>query len=264
LNSEADSVLIAAVVVIPARYASSRFPGKILARQTGKYLIQHVYEQASKAKCAGRVIIAADDPRTVEAARSFGADVVMTDPALPSGTDRVAAAVADLADAELVINVQGDEPQIHPECIDQLAGLLSSSDAPMATLATPFGRDDDLDDPNLVKVVCDRYGRALYFSRSLIPFPRDGREKLPKGFRESFLLHLGIYGYRREFLLELTQFEPAPLEEIERLEQLRVLWRGYTIQVGITPYRSRGIDTPEQYKRFVESQMKGQGRTTDD
>lgn len=243
----------AVVLVIPARYASSRFPGKILAKKTGKYLIQHVYEQASQAKLPTRVIIAADDPRTVEAAASFGAEVVMTDPALACGTDRVAAVVAEMPEAQIVINVQGDEPQIHPECIDQLAELLTHSNASMATLATRFADEDDPADPNLVKVVCDRNGQALYFSRSLIPFPRDGKRDLPEGFH--FLLHLGIYAYRRDFLLKLTQLDRSPIERIEMLEQLRVLWHGYAIKVGITNHRSRGIDTPEEYQLFVENQL---------
>jgi len=241
--------LFAAVVVIPARYASTRFPGKILARRTGKFLIEHVWEQARRARCARRVIIAADDPRTVEAARGFGAEVVMTDPGLPSGTDRVAAVVRQLPEAEFVINVQGDEPEMHPECIDQLAGLLAESAAPMATLATPFGPDDDPTNPNCVKVVLDAAGYATYFSRSLIPYPRDGRDHLPEAFR--YLWHLGMYGYRREFLLRLTELPVAPTEAIEKLEQLRVLWHGERIRVGVTEHRASGVDTPEQYERFV-------------
>jgi 3-deoxy-manno-octulosonate cytidylyltransferase (CMP-KDO synthetase) len=247
------SVLLNAVVVIPARLASSRFPEKILARETGKYLIQHVHEQASRARLARRVIIAADDPRTMEAARSFGAPAVLTDPALSCGTDRVAAAVKDL-DVDVVVNVQGDEPKMHPEAIDQLIGLMAEEKVSMATLATPFKSRKEIANPNCVKVVLNKDQFAVYFSRSIVPFPRDGFEALPGGFEH--LLHLGIYAYRKEFLLTLTRLAPSPLERIEMLEQLRALWYGYNIKVGITPYRTSGIDTPEQYKVFVEEYLK--------
>jgi len=244
--------LVNAVVVIPARLASSRFPRKILARETGKYLIQHVYEQASKARLAPQIIIAADDPETVSAAESFGAKAVLTDPDLPSGTDRVAEAVKNL-DADIIVNVQGDEPRMHPESIDQLIELMTDSDVPMGTLATPLTSREEITNPNCVKVVLDRNGLAIYFSRSAIPFPRDGYEKVPSDYPH--LLHLGIYAYRKEFLLKLTQLPPAPIEKIEMLEQLRVLWHGYNIKVGITPYRTMGIDTPEQYSVFVNEYL---------
>ncbi len=235
-------------MVIPARYASSRFPGKILANETGKFLIQHVYEQACKAKLASEVIIAADDERTLAAAKSFGARAVMTDPDLPSGTDRVAAVVKNM-DISLVVNVQGDEPRMHPESIDQLIELMADGLTPMATLATPMKSREEVENPNCVKVIVDKEGYAIYFSRSVIPFLRDGfpsqQSDLPH------LLHLGIYAYRKDFLLTLTSLPTAPLENFEKLEQLRVLWNGYKIKVGITPYRTQGIDTPEQYRVFV-------------
>lgn len=237
-----------AVVVIPARYGSTRFPGKVLAKATGKYLVQHVYERVCRARWAGRVIIAAEDARTVTAAGEFGADVVSTDPDLPSGTDRVAAVAESLGDADVIINVQGDEPEIDPSCVDQLAELMAGCDSPMGTLATPFGEDDPAD-PNAVKVVCDREGYALYFSRSLVPYPRDGRQALPTGF--VWLRHVGIYAYRRAFLLKLSQLAPSPLEQVEKLEQLRALWHGHRIKVGITSHRSVGVDTREDYERFV-------------
>jgi len=248
--------LAGAVVIIPARYASTRFPGKVLARETGKYLIQHVYERAYRAKSASRVIIAADDPRTVKASESFGAEVAMTDPALSTGTDRVAAVAKTLAGSELIINVQADEPELESEHIDQLADLLDRTDAPMATLATPFSPEADPEDPHCVKVVCDRAGYAMYFSRSLIPYAREGRPNLPADWR--YLLHLGIYGYRRAFLLELTRLPPAPIEQIEKLEQLRVLWHGRKIKVGLTDHCSRGIDTPHEYKLFVQRHLQSQ------
>jgi len=239
-----------AVVIIPARLASQRFAGKILAKETGKYLIQHVYEQASAAELIDRVIIAADDPKTVQAAESFGAQVKLTDPALPTGTDRVAA-VARQLDAQIIINVQGDEPQIDPGCIDQLVRMLiEDREVPMATLAVPFGQNDDPCDPNAVKVVRAQDGTALYFSRSLMPYPRDSAGKVADA--TDYMLHLGIYGYRRQFLLQLTQLSPVKLEQTERLEQLRALWYGYRIKVGVTEHRSRGIDTQEDYQAFVE------------
>jgi 3-deoxy-manno-octulosonate cytidylyltransferase (CMP-KDO synthetase) len=240
--------LVKAVVVIPARYASSRFPGKILANETGKYLIQHVYEQACKAKLASEVIIAADDERTLAAAESFGAKVVMTDPNLPSGTDRVAAVVKN-RDVSLVVNVQGDEPRMHPESIDQLIELMADGQTPMATLATPMKSREEVENPNCVKVIVDKEGFAIYFSRSVIPFLRDGFPTQPSELPH--LLHLGIYAYRKDFLLTLTSLPTAPIENLEKLEQLRVLWNGYKIKVGVTPFRTQGIDTPEQYRVFV-------------
>lgn len=247
------TILTNAAVVIPARLASSRFPEKILARETGKYLIQHVYEQARRARRVREVLIAADDPRTVEAARSFGAAAVLTDPALPSGTDRVAAAVQDRP-FDIIVNVQGDEPRMHPESIDQLIELMEAEDVPMATLATPFRSYEETANPNYVKVVLNKAHFALYFSRSIVPFPRDGFGSLPPGFEH--LLHLGIYAYRKDFLLTLTGLAPSPLERIEMLEQLRALWYGYNIKVGVTSCRTSGIDTPEQYRVFVEEYRK--------
>jgi 3-deoxy-manno-octulosonate cytidylyltransferase (CMP-KDO synthetase) len=241
--------LVKSVVVIPARYASSRFPGKILANSTGKYLIQHVWEQSKKSRLAADVLIAADDPKTIEAAASFGATAIMTDPDLPSGTDRVAEVVKNL-DVDVVVNVQGDEPRMAHQAIDQLIELMQDSSTQMATLATPLLERNEIENPNCVKVVLDKNNNALYFSRSVIPFPRDGYSAVPKDFQH--FLHLGIYAYRKDFLLSLTKLPPSPLEKIEMLEQLRALWNGFSIKVGITPWRSSGIDTPEQYKNFVE------------
>jgi len=247
-----------AVVIIPARLASQRFPGKVLVNDTGKYLIQHVYEQVRQASGVDRVVVAADDRRTVEACRSFGAEVVLTDPTLASGTDRVAAVAKDL-DADIVINVQGDEPEIDPSCVEQLIGVLKEApEVPMATLATPFGEEDDPTDPNCVKVVVGKDGTALYFSRSLIPYPRDSGGRVADPGR--YLWHLGIYGYRRGFLLSLSQLPPSPLEQTERLEQLRALWHGYKIKVAVTTHRSCGIDTAEEYRAFVQRYLKAKGK----
>ncbi|MFQ5429062.1 MAG: 3-deoxy-manno-octulosonate cytidylyltransferase [Phycisphaerae bacterium] len=237
------------VAIIPARYASSRFPGKPLAKATGKYLVQHVYEQASRASSIAEVVIATDDRRILEAASSFGGRAVLTRPDHPSGTDRVAEVAAGL-DADVIVNVQGDEPEIDPAHIDALVALLAAElDISIGTLACPFAPDADPTDPNAVKVVLDARGRALYFSRSLVPYPREqaGRVAQP----ERWLLHLGLYAYRRAFLLELAGLPPTPLEEQEKLEQLRVLEHGHRIAVAVVDRAAVGIDTPEDYAAFV-------------
>jgi 3-deoxy-manno-octulosonate cytidylyltransferase (CMP-KDO synthetase) len=241
---------VKAVAIIPARYASSRFPGKLLAQATGKYLIQHVYEQASRAKRLSEIIVAADDQRIADAVRSFGARVMMTRPDHPSGTDRVAE-VAVTLDADLIVNVQGDEPEIEPAHIDQLVDLMATdAGAPIGTLACPFPNSADLSDPNAVKVVLDARGRAMYFSRALIPYPRNSAGRPTEPSR--WLLHLGIYAYQRDFLLKLAQMPPTPHENEEKLEQLRVLENGFPIAVGIVNQATVGIDTPDDYTAFVE------------
>jgi 3-deoxy-manno-octulosonate cytidylyltransferase (CMP-KDO synthetase) len=237
-------------VVIPARYASVRLPGKPLLRQTGKYLVQHVYERACQARCASTVIVATDDPRIVAAVNGFGGRVVLTRRDHPSGTDRVAE-VASRLDADAIINLQGDEPLIDPAALDLLAERLEHDrQANMATLAVPLASQESLHDPNCVKVVCDRSGRALYFSRSPIPFVREGSPNFVAR-PARFLQHLGVYAYRRAFLLELAQLPPDPLEQLEKLEQLRVLARGGVIQVGVIEHAGQGVDTYEDYQRFV-------------
>lgn len=280
-------------VCIPARYASTRFPGKVLAKDTGKYLIQHTWEQARKAKLPERVVIAADDERIVEAARTFGAECVLTSTEHNSGTDRIAEAVGH-SDAEIIINVQGDEPQIDPDHIDSLARLLlESPESPMATLAAGFTSPEQVLDPNVVKVVVsslvarrssqgagrgvgrasplanscragthdlhsmsdagrathDEPAKAIYFSRSVIPYDR---EHAGVGDVGHYLRHIGIYAYRREFLLRITSLPQTPLEKLEKLEQLRALESGYAILVGKVEHTCEGIDTPEQYAAFVK------------
>ncbi len=239
-------------IVIPARYASSRLPGKPLLRETGKYLIQHVYERACAAGCGAEVIVATDDERILTAVRGFGGRAVMTRADHPSGTDRVAEVDAGLS-ADVIVNLQGDEPQIDPGSIDRLAGLLTGDPAAvMGTLAVPIRDRDSYLSPNVVKVVCDDRGRALYFSRSQVPFCRDGEPDFaadpPRYFQ-----HLGIYAYRRPFLLQLAQTPPHPLEETEKLEQLRVLGTGRAIRVGVVAHAHRGIDTPADYAAFVNA-----------
>lgn len=248
---------MAAVAIIPARYESTRFPGKPLAKDTGKYLIQHVYDNVKRAKKLSRVIVATDDARILRAVEEFGGQAVMTRKDHVCGTDRIAE-VANGLDDEIIVNVQGDEPEIDPGHIDQLVGLLERSrDCEMATLACPFEAVEDVVSPTTTKVVLDQFGRAIYFSKAVIPYARDdgGAVKDPS----RYLLHLGIYAYRRDFLLRYSSMPPTPLEFIERLEQLRVLENGYRIVVGIVDSAGIGIDTPEEYAAFVE-RVKASGR----
>jgi 3-deoxy-manno-octulosonate cytidylyltransferase (CMP-KDO synthetase) len=237
-------------IVIPARYGSRRLPGKPLLRSTGKYLIQHVYERACQSRRASRVVVATDDPRIQAAVRSFGGDVMMTRRDHPSGTDRVAE-VARQLDADVIVNLQGDEPLIEPSTLDQLADLVHEDRlAEVATLATPFTSLEQWQDPTCVKVVCDARGRALYFSRSPIPYVRDGEPDLDAE-PPCFLLHVGIYAYRRAFLLHLAASPPVRLEQLEKLEQLRILAMGRPIRVGLTHHAAVGVDTLADYEEFV-------------
>jgi 3-deoxy-manno-octulosonate cytidylyltransferase (CMP-KDO synthetase) len=246
-------------IVIPARYASKRLPGKPLLRQTGKYLVQHVYERACQARRAAEVLVATDDPRIQAAVESFGGRVVLTRRDHPSGTDRVAE-VAEQLDSDIVLNLQGDEPLIDPSALDLLPELLERDQgADMATLAVPITTLEQWQDPHCVKVVCDTAGRALYFSRSPIPFVRDGRPDFsarPPGF----LQHLGLYAYRRPFLLRLASLPPAPLEQWEKLEQLRVLAQGHRIHVGLVRHAAVGVDTYADYERFVQAYRQSRPR----
>lgn len=233
--------------VIPARYASSRFPGKALISIAGKSMLQHVWERALQARYLTEVLIATDDERIRGAAETFGARVVMTGADHASGTDRVAEA-ASATNAQLVVNIQGDEPLIDPAAIDAaVLGLLEQEDAPMGTLKKRIERAEEVADPNVVKVVTDSDGNALYFSRSPIPFRRDGSEDAPAYFK-----HIGLYVYRREFLLGYPDLRIGPLERAERLEQLRALENGFKIHVVETEYESLGIDTREDWERVSE------------
>ena len=234
-----------AVIIIPARMASQRFPGKMLAAETGKPLIQHVYEQARHASCATRIVVATDDRRIAEVIDAIGGETVLTLPDHPNGTSRLgeAAEKLGLPDDAIVINVQGDEPEIPPEVIDAAAGALH--DHPVATVASPFHPDQDPADPNVVKVVIRQDGRALYFSRALIPHVRNG--VVARGP----LRHVGIYAYRRDFLRRYLTLPPTPLERIEVLEQLRILEHGFDIGVALRETHHTGIDTPAQYDAFV-------------
>jgi 3-deoxy-manno-octulosonate cytidylyltransferase (CMP-KDO synthetase) len=240
-----------AVAIVPARYASSRFPGKPLARETGKYLIQHVFERARAARRIERAIVATDDERIASACRSFGAEVAMTPASCPSGLDRCAHVAAKI-DCDLVVDVQGDEPEIEPESIDALVDLMEKTGAPVATLAFRSRDEAAWRSPAVVKVVRDAQGRALYFSRAPIPHARDRAGGAP----EEFLWHVGTYAFRRQALLEFARMPPSPLERAEALEQLRALEAGWHIAVGEAAGRWGGIDTPEQYREFVERQKK--------
>jgi 3-deoxy-manno-octulosonate cytidylyltransferase (CMP-KDO synthetase) len=231
------------IIVIPARYASTRFPGKPLADLWGKPLIQHVYERAGQARAAGRVVIATDDRRIAAAAEGFGAEVVMTSRDHATGTDRVAEVAAG-AEAELVVNVQGDEPLIEPEAVDAaVAPLAADQSIPMGTLCCPLEEAEGLANPNVVKVVVDGEGFALYFSRLPIPFVRDPSSGVTRQ------RHIGLYVYRREFLLELASLPPTPLEQAERLEQLRALEHGHRIRVVEVARAWPGVDTPGDLER---------------
>lgn len=235
-------------VVIPARYGAVRLPGKPLLRETGKYLVQHVWEQVVQARGVDRVLIATDDERIRAAVHEFGGEAVMTSVDCPSGTDRIAE-VASKVTSDVYINVQGDEPEIDPRNVERQIEVMGESGVRMGTLACRFESLDEVALPGRVKVVVDRRGDALYFSRSAIPYFRDGAAASDA---RTYLLHLGIYGYRRDLLAEYATWAPTPLEQAEKLEQLRALENGVRIRVGLVDQPSAGIDTAEDYRRFVE------------
>lgn len=225
--------------VIPARYSSTRLPGKPLADIAGQPMIQRVYERAAKALLPQKVLVATDHELVKEAVLRFGGEAVMTAADHPSGTDRLAEVAELYPNAEVIVNVQGDEPLIEPSVIDELAqALIDDPSVAMATLATPM-RPEDYDKPSAVKVVSDLSGFALYFSRSRIPYPRQSKEAA------TVWQHIGIYAYRRDFLLKFAKLAPTPLEQTESLEQLRALENGYRIKVLNTDFVSIGVDTPE-------------------
>jgi len=240
-------------VVIPARLASTRLPRKLLLRETGKPLIEHTYEAARRATRPAGVCVATDHAEIYGAVRSFGGRAEMTSPEAASGTDRVAEVARRLTDVDIVVNLQGDEPELAGPSIDLAVRLLEEApDAVMSTLATPIRSRRQLEDPACVKVVFDSSGRAMYFSRSPIPHVRNGDDRLLDADPPHFYQHIGLYAYRREFLLQLSQIPQSSLERLEKLEQLRVLDAGYSILVGVVPEVTSGIDTPEDYRRFVE------------
>ncbi|MBM4093031.1 MAG: 3-deoxy-manno-octulosonate cytidylyltransferase [Planctomycetes bacterium] len=239
-------------IVIPARLASSRLPRKMLLSETGKPLIQHTYESARTARKPVGICVATDHEEIAAAVRRFGGQVVMTDVHASCGTDRVAEVARAMPQVDVFVNVQGDEPEISGPSIDLAIELLEhDSDAVMATLGTPIRDRKQLEDPNCVKVVCDRLQRAMYFSRSAIPHAREWDESLLTGDPPVYLQHVGLYAYRRSFLLRLAEMPAAPIEKIEKLEQLRVLWSGFAIHVAVVGEAAVGIDTWQDYRAFV-------------
>lgn len=233
--------------IIPARFASSRFPGKALARLADKPMVQHVYERAMQTRYLTSILVATDDEKIARAVRAFGGQVRMTRADHPSGTDRLAE-VASAEKADLYVNIQGDEPLIDPEAIDAaVLSVLGNEKVSMGTLKKRITDPADILNPNVVKVVTDLSGNAIYFSRCPIPYERDGRNDVPVYFK-----HIGLYVYRREFLLQYPDLTVGPLEQGERLEQLRALENGYRINVVETEYESLGVDTPEDLERVNE------------
>lgn len=235
------------IAIIPARMDSTRLPGKMLLEKQGKPLVQHVYERVKQARRPSRVVVAADDARIRAAVSGFGGECVLTRTDHPNGSSRLAEAAAmhGASDDTLIVNVQGDEPDIDPAAIDAAISRAETSDAPVATLASPFGTDEDAANPNIVKVVVGVDGHALYFSRSMIPHHRAGGVSHPP------LKHIGLYTYRAGFLRTYIGLAPTPLEQSEMLEQLRILEHGYRIAVAVFPASSQGIDTREQYEAWL-------------
>jgi 3-deoxy-manno-octulosonate cytidylyltransferase (CMP-KDO synthetase) len=227
----------------------------MLLRETGKTVLQHTYEAARRCRGPELVLVATDDGEIAAEVRRFGGRVAMTRPDCPSGTDRVAEAVRDLPRADIIVNLQGDEPEADPAAIDRLFELLENhSAAAMATLATPIHEREKLDDPSCVKVTFDNAGRAMYFSRSVIPHAREWSDELLAGTPPVFYQHLGIYAYRRPLLMQMPLWPVGRLEQTEKLEQLRVLENGGSILVAVTENATRGIDTPDDYAAFVSRQ----------
>jgi len=246
------------VCIIPARLGSRRFPGKVLASETGRPLIQHVCEVAAGAHRVAAVVVATDDERVREAVEAFGGRCVMTRPDHACGTDRVAEAAQGFPDAEVVINFQGDEPELDPRLLDRLVEVMEADPSiEAATLAGPLA-PEEWTDPSAVKVVLDGRGDALYFSRAPIPHARDGEATR----RAPRLKHFGIYAYRVEALRDFAAMAPTPLEETERLEQLRWLEHGRRMRVLVTDQRPGGIDTPADYAAFVERWRRREERRT--
>ncbi len=276
MDDSAESGAASSYLVIPARLQSTRLPRKLLLRETGKSLLQHTYEAARQARRPRGVCVAADCEEIAAEVRSFGGEVFLTSPSCASGTDRLAEVAPRLGDIEIVVNVQGDEPELSGETIDLAVQLLEENPAAsMATLATPIRSREQLNDPACVKVVVAKMRsgrvsvystiarenrgpekrpdplRALYFSRAAIPHAREWDDRLLAAEERHFFQHIGLYAYRREFLLQLARTPRTPLEKLENLEQLRALETGHEILVGIVNEPTIGIDTPADYRAFV-------------
>ena len=234
-----------AVGIIPARYASTRFPAKVLADLAGKPMVQHVWEKARRCGQLNDVLIACDHPEVLKTALGFGAKAVMTDPNHVSGSDRIAEAVDKLA-VDIVVNIQGDEPFIDPNTIDDLIVLLKNdASCPMGTVIKEITSEEEFTDPHVVKCVVDHQGYALYFSRAPIPYNRNAAA--PVGLKR--YKHVGLYAYRKDFLMQYKGWPKGTLEGIEQLEQLRVLERGYKIKTTVTAHESIAVDTPQDLKK---------------
>ncbi len=237
--------------VIPSRYASSRFPGKPLVNIKGKPMVQHVYERAIQAKRLSEVVVATDDQRIYDAVMGFGGKVIMTSESCENGTDRCREVIEKhLPEYDVIINIQGDEPYVHPEQIDKLCSLFENENVRLGTLAKQTHSADDILNPSRVKVVIDKSMDALYFSRSPIPFLR-GKDNNEWGKHHIYYKHLGLYGYRKEELLKYNQLKPSALEKAEALEQLKWLENGHKMRVGITEHDSYAIDTPEDLDELL-------------
>ncbi len=245
--------------IIPARLQSTRLPRKLLLAETGRPLIEYTWRSASRAQRLHQLIVAADSDEIAKTVKNFGGRCELTGEH-PSGTDRIAEIARRCCpDGEIFVNIQGDEPEIDPANIDAVVqALIDCPTAQMATLGTPMRSLDQVQASSCVKVVAGKDGRALYFSRAPIPFCRDRDSAEVLATEHPWMLHIGIYAYRREFLLELTQLPPSRLEQLEKLEQLRALEAGARIQVAIVEHHSVGIDTPEDYARFV-ARLKAEG-----
>jgi 3-deoxy-manno-octulosonate cytidylyltransferase (CMP-KDO synthetase) len=238
--------------IIPARYGSTRFPGKPLALLAGRPMVQWVYERACQAELLSEVIVATDDARIFEAAKKFGGRVVMTRPDHPSGSDRIAEAAAK-SDAEIIVNIQGDEPLIEPAAINLgVKILLANPAAQVGTLVRPIRDTADLRNPNIVKVALAQDHTALYFSRSAIPFCRSAKIDEEWLQQYTYFKHIGLYIFRRDILLQFVKWPPGVLERVESLEQLRLLEHGVKIYVAVTEYEARSVDTPEDLETLIK------------
>ncbi|MEE2640971.1 MAG: 3-deoxy-manno-octulosonate cytidylyltransferase [Planctomycetota bacterium] len=241
------------MIVIPARMHSTRLPRKMMLQETGKPLIQHTFEAASRATRPERIIVATDHREIAEVVKAFGGEAIMTDPNAASGTDRVAEVALQFPEIDIFANVQGDEPEISAAAIDRaIESLEEDESSVMSTLATPIQSQDRLLDPSCVKVVFDHQGNALYFSRSPIPCARNGWDEFLQDDSNHFFQHVGLYCYRREFLARIETLPDSDLEKIESLEQLRILQSGFRIKTAVIPESAAGIDTEEDYRAFVK------------
>jgi 3-deoxy-manno-octulosonate cytidylyltransferase (CMP-KDO synthetase) len=236
--------------IIPARFASTRLMGKPLADIGGKTLIQHTYENASRSKLINKIIIAVDDSKVAQVARGFGAEVIETPKKISTGSDRIAYAAKDIKDADIIVNIQGDEPFVEGKMIDEtIEPLLFDKEVQVSTLAKKIETVKELNSPDVVKVVFDYWNYAIYFSRAAIPFVRDVKYDQEKLEQAEIYKHIGLYVFRRDALFKFTKLKPTDLEKAERLEQLRMIENGIKIKIVVTEFDSIGVDTPDDLER---------------